>query len=105
MACMGLIQLTQLHTLTGFTVYSVSIQSASPKEHLGQLLDDFSTYFICEVDIIRCDLDTVDNHVYYMCPYEPCGASSYRSSFIAFSPLLDEDTIETVNVSHKYKNG
>ena len=52
-----------------------------PNEHLGQLLDEFSTYFIDKVDIIRRDLDNVDNCV-FMRPDEPCDISSYLSSFM-----------------------
>ena len=51
------------------------------KEHLEQLLDELSTYFIDKVDIIRRDLDNVDNCV-SMRPDEPCGISSYLSAFM-----------------------
>ena len=54
---------------------------ALPNEHLGQLLDEFSTYFIDKVDIIRRDLDNIDNCV-SMRPDESCGISSYLSSFM-----------------------
>ena len=54
---------------------------ALPNEHLGQLLYEFSTYFIDKVDIIRRDLDNVGNCV-AMRPDEPCGISSYLSSFM-----------------------
>ena len=49
-----------------------------PNEHLGQLLDEFSNYFIDKVDIIRRDLDNIDNCV-SMRPDESCGISSYLS--------------------------
>ena len=54
---------------------------ALPNEHLGQLLHEFSTYFIDKVDIIRRDLDNVGNCV-AMRPDEPCGISSHLSSFM-----------------------
>ena len=47
---------------------------ALPKEYMGQLLYEFSTYFIDKVDIIRRDRDNVDNCV-SMRPDEPCGIS------------------------------
>ena len=49
---------------------------ALPNEHQGQLLNEFSTYFIDNVDIIRRDLDNIDNCV-SMRPDEPFGISSY----------------------------
>ena len=53
-----------------------------PNEHLGQLLDEFSTYFIDKVDIIRRAFDNVGNCV-AMRPDELCGISSYLSSFMS----------------------
>ena len=49
---------------------------ALPSEHLGQQLDEFSTYFIDKVDIIRRHLDNIENCVSTR-PDEPCGISSY----------------------------
>ena len=62
---------------------------ALPNEHLGQLLDEFSNYFIDKVDIIRRDLDNIDNCV-SMRPDESCGISSYLSSFMPTT--TDENT-------------
>ena len=53
---------------------------ALPKEHLGQLLNEFNIYFIDKVDVIRLDLDNADNRI-SMRPDEPCGISSYLSAF------------------------
>ena len=54
---------------------------ALPNEHLGQLLYELSTYFIDKVDIIRRDIDNIGNCVAVR-PDEPCGISSYLSSFM-----------------------
>ena len=66
-----------------------------PNEHLGQLLDEFSTYFIDKVDIIRRDLDNVDNCV-FMRPDESCGISSYLSSFM---PTTTDEITKLVSKS------
>ena len=66
-----------------------------PNEHLGQLLDEFSTYFIDKVDIIRRDLDNVDNCV-FMRPDKPCGISSYLSYFM---PTTTDEITKLVSKS------
>ena len=68
---------------------------ALPNEHLGQLLDEFSTYFIDKVDIIRRDLDNIDNCV-SMRPDESCGISSYLSSFM---PTTTDEITKLVSKS------
>ena len=66
---------------------------ALPKEHLGQLLDEFCTYFIDKVDIVRRNLDNVVHRV-SICPDEPCGISSYLSSFM---PTTTDDITKLVS--------
>ena len=68
---------------------------ALPNEHLGPLLDEFSNYFIDKVDIIRRDLDNIDNYV-SMRPDESCGISSYLSSFM---PTTTDDITKLVSKS------
>ena len=66
---------------------------ALPKEHLAQLIDEFSTYFIDKVDIIRRDLDNVDNCI-------PLSYVVFNSSYLSsFMPTQSDEITNLVSKS------